>query len=244
MEGVNKWVRGVLAARGYAITRLYPPDMSPEFLALHQKVKPFTMTSLERQYAFYQAVRYVVDAGIEGDIVECGVWKGWSTMLAALTLIDRGVTDRRLHLFDTFAGMSEPSDKDVNLRGGSARGKWQTLRRGAVNEWDYASLAEVKQNMYATGYPENKFSFVAGKVEDTIPRTAPEKIAVLRLDTDWYESTKHELEHLFPRLVPGGYSSSMTTGTGRAHGRQSMSISQSIRRGFCSTVSTTLAVSP
>ena len=62
----------------------------------------------------------------------------------------------------------------------------------------------VKKNIFSIGYDPEKIHFVQGKVEDTIPATIPEKISLLRLDTDWYESTKHELEHLFPRLSKGG----------------------------------------
>ena len=58
--------------------------------------------------------------------------------------------------------------------------------------------------MYSTGYDKSKIHLVKGKVEETIPKTLPERIALLRLDTDWYASTKHEMLHLFPRLVPGG----------------------------------------
>jgi hypothetical protein len=59
--------------------------------------------------------------------------------------------------------------------------------------------------MTATGYPSNKIHFIKGPVEETIPRQMPSpSIALLRLDTDWYESTKHELIHLFPRLSAGG----------------------------------------
>jgi hypothetical protein len=62
----------------------------------------------------------------------------------------------------------------------------------------------VKQAVYSTGYNRDKFHFVQGMVEDTLPEKAPEQIALLRLDTDWYESTRHELIHLFPRLSRGG----------------------------------------
>jgi len=68
----------------------------------------------------------------------------------------------------------------------------------------YSPLEEVKRNMEATGYPPAQISYIKGKVEDTLPAEAPAQIAVLRLDTDWYESTRHELVHLYPRLSPGG----------------------------------------
>lgn len=194
----------MLARAGYKIELLQPLAMEDEFLVLQTKVKAYTMTSIERQYALYQAVRYVLTARITGDFVECGVWKGGSSMLMACTLLEHGVSDREFYLYDTFAGMSEPTEKDVNVKGTVAKAKWAALSSGNINTWDYASLSEVRQNVFSTGYPANNIHFIEGKVEDTIPRTIPDKIALLRLDTDWYESTLHELEYLFPRLVPGG----------------------------------------
>jgi O-methyltransferase len=66
------------------------------------------------------------------------------------------------------------------------------------------ALAEVQAAMRSTGYPEHQIGYVSGRVEETIPESAPSEIALLRLDTDWYGSTRHELEHLYPRLVSGG----------------------------------------
>ena len=72
-------------------------------------------------------------------------------------------------------------------------------------KWSYGSLNTVKSNMIYTGYPQQNFHYVQGKVEDTLPVTVlPQKIAILRLDTDWYMSTKLELEYMFERLQPGG----------------------------------------
>src|SRR3712207_2435922 len=102
--------------------------------------------------------------------------------------------------------MSEPTDHDVkNVTGGLAGGRWEQAQRadGAV-DWGMAPLDEVRANVARIGYPDDRIRFVQGKVEDTIPHEMPQRIAILRLDTDWYESTKHELEHLFPRLVHGG----------------------------------------
>ena len=70
--------------------------------------------------------------------------------------------------------------------------------------WAYASLEDVKAGFQEVPYPAERVHYVPGKVEDTIPDQAPETIALLRLDTDWYESTRHELEHLYSRLVSGG----------------------------------------
>jgi hypothetical protein len=179
-------------------------DLEPEFRALHERCAPFTMTSPERMYAVWQAVRHVVRARVPGDIVECGVWRGGSSMLAALALLEAGDDERALYLYDTFAGMSEPGERDVTVSGASALPEWRQAQRGEVNEWCFSPLEEVERNLRSTGIDPARLRFVEGKVEDTIPATAPERISVLRLDTDWYESTWHELTHLYPRLSPGG----------------------------------------
>ncbi|HEY7455281.1 MAG TPA: TylF/MycF/NovP-related O-methyltransferase [Thermoleophilaceae bacterium] len=179
-------------------------DLEPEFRALHERCVPFTMTSPERMYAVWQAVRHVVRARVPGDIVECGVWRGGSSMLAALALLEAGDDERALYLYDTFAGMSEPGERDVTVSGASALPEWRQAQRGEVNEWCFSPLEEVERNLRSTGIDPARLRFVEGKVEDTIPATAPERISVLRLDTDWYESTWHELTHLYPRLSPGG----------------------------------------
>jgi hypothetical protein len=184
-----------------------PPDerLEPEFLELYERCAPYTMTSRERMYAVWQAVNHVTRAGIPGDVVECGVWRGGSTMLAALTLAARGDADRRLWLYDTFEGMPEPGPLDgPGGYGEDPLAEWTRHQAGDHNEWCYSPLDEVRSNMRATGLPEKRFEFVRGKVEDTIPDAVPDRIAILRLDTDWYESTLHELEHLYPRLSPGG----------------------------------------
>ncbi|MDB4992168.1 MAG: macrocin O-methyltransferase [Parcubacteria group bacterium] len=203
MKRFSSLIRRILLKRGYRLQSFPDIDIEPEFMQLHEKVKEYTMTSFERQHALYRAVQYVTDHHIQGDIVECGVWKGGSTMLIAETLKSKNDVSRKLYLYDTFAGMSEPTSKDIS-RTGSAEKKWKKLARADFNEWDYASLDEVKQNLKSTQYPAENISYVKGKVEDTIPQTIPESIALLRLDTDWYESTKHELVHLFPRLVKNG----------------------------------------
>ncbi|MFH1024667.1 MAG: TylF/MycF/NovP-related O-methyltransferase [Planctomycetota bacterium] len=182
-----------------------PPDFEPEAVAIGERVRPFTMTSPERIYAVIQAVNHIVRAGIPGDLVECGVWRGGSSMAAALTLLGRGVTDRDLHLFDTFEGMPAPGPEDRTFSGENPRERWNRQRRsGQGSAWSSVPLEDVRRNVTGTGYPASRLHFIKGMVETTIPEKAPDKIALLRLDTDWYASTKHELDHLFPRLARGG----------------------------------------
>jgi hypothetical protein len=176
-----------------------------EFVSILNRCKAYTMVSSERSYALYKAVEYLVRCKIPGDMVECGVWKGGQAMLVAYKLLQEGEKSRTLWLYDTFAGMTQPSQDDVDSHGKKDSMEiWEKSNRGEYNEWCYAPIDEVKRNLRATGYPQEYTQFVKGKVEETIPATIPDKIALLRLDTDWYESTRHELEHLYPRLVEGG----------------------------------------
>lgn len=181
------------------------PDVSAEVLDIVDSVSPFTMTSAERLVALCDSISYVVQNRIEGAIVECGVWRGGSMMAAARTLLSLGVSDRELWLYDTFDGMSEPGKIDVDLTGAAANHLLAEQDRSVAHSvWCRSPLEDVRQNLQETGYPQSKTFYVAGKVEETIPGSIPDEISLLRLDTDWYESTRHELEHLWPRLVPGG----------------------------------------
>jgi hypothetical protein len=200
----------ILGRFGY---QLIPADKNNElptdFDHIHQsiwkKVHPFTMTSPERIYSLIESVRYTERAFIEGDIVECGVWKGGSMMAIIQTLLLKNNQDRNLYLYDTYEGMSEPSEHDVDFSAQAASAQLSERTRDEKDViWAYSPLEAVQQNIYSTGYPKEKIHFIKGKVEDTIPKTIPEKISLLRLDTDWYESTRHELIHLFPLLSKGG----------------------------------------
>lgn len=185
---------------------LIPADIKKDkaFLEFFHLCEPFTLTQVERQYSVYQSIQYLTQNKIKGSFVECGVFKGGSSMMAALTLIKEKDTTRDLYLYDTFQGMTKPAKIDVDIHGEKAIKTWKDLKEGEFSSWTKAPLDEVKANMSLTKYPKEKIKYIIGKVEDTIPKSLPKKIALLRLDTDWYSSTKHELEHLYPLLVPGG----------------------------------------
>lgn len=185
----------------------FPPDFSQQNIEICGAVKPYTMTSPERVNALIDAVRYVEKNKIEGVLVECGVWKGGSAMAMALTLKKVGGESRELYLYDTFCGMPAPSDCDISIEGINASEIFaKTSASDDLSKWFWclSPLEEVVGNVLGTGYPKERVHFIQGKVEDTIPANAPDKIALLRLDTDWYASTKHELTYLFPRLQPNG----------------------------------------
>ncbi len=181
-------------------------DYDAEATAIMLEVQPFTLLGPEKLFSLIEAVRHVVRHGVEGDVVECGVFRGGAIMAAALTLQSLGVSDRRLHLYDTFSGMTRPTQEDVGLVDEpDALRDFERLQTGPdSSDWVCASLEEVRRNVARVAYPSERFVFVPGRVEDTLPAHAPERISILRLDTDWYASTRHEMEHLFPRLTRGG----------------------------------------
>lgn len=189
------------------IAKRVPADISTDlfFMNLYEQCKPFTMTSVERMYALYQSLNYILENELEGDFVECGVWKGGSSMLMALYLKEKGITDRKLYLYDTFEGMSAPTEADKTFSGEYADQLLQTQSKlDDKSIWCYSSIDEVRANIKTTGYPDENIFFIKGKVEDTLLQNLPGNISLLRLDTDWYESTKIELEVLFPLLNPKG----------------------------------------
>ena len=210
---MRKVIRRALATAHLEVRRVDPraplaashPDVESAFTDAWQAAAPFTMTSVERMYALWQGVHHVDDKRVPGDIVECGVWRGGSSMLAALALLHLGDEHRQLYLYDTFEGMSEPTERDRDLSGAQVLDNW-TRHKGRKDDpvFAFGSLEEVRANMARTGLPAERTHFVKGKVEETIPATLPDRIALLRLDTDWYESTRHELEQLWPLLEPNG----------------------------------------
>ena len=207
-RAVNRPVRTVLGRLGYELVPkgpapvALPPDCDEFTASVVERVRPYTLTSVERIMGLVEAVRYVVAAEVPGDIVECGVWRGGSMMVVALTLVDLGAADRDIYLFDTFTRTPDPGEEDVDIYGVRAVDIIGELR--TAEGFRYLPMAEVEQLLRDTGYPAERLRFVPGLVEDTIPGDAPERIALCRLDTDWYASTAHELEHLWPRISERG----------------------------------------
>jgi O-methyltransferase len=205
LAGVKGAGRRLVTSFGYEVTRRGSEhiDFDAGLVALCERVGPYTLTSKERIAALANATEYVVRRDVPGDFVECGVWHGGSAMVMALTLRRLGAANRRLWLYDTFDVMPGPGPQDIDVRGRSLREEWSQHEAAGV-EIRVKSVDEVRKAVLSTAYDAALVTTVEGLVQETIPARAPERIALLRLDTDWYESTRHELRHLYPRLAPGG----------------------------------------
>lgn len=191
-----------------AVRYQLPP--SAEEQAILARARPLTMTSEARLLAVIDAVTHLVRRDIPGALVECGVWKGGSVVAMLMRLLQLGVTDREVYLYDTFEGMTAPTAADTSAFEAPALTTWNQALAAGRRAWQQLfaessfSEAGVREALTATGYPMARVHLVRGPVELTLPAQAPGPIALLRLDTDWYESTRHELEQLYPALSAGG----------------------------------------
>ena len=197
---------GLTVMRSSSVGKALPTEATDDERIIIDRVRPFTMTSNERIWSLLRAIRYVCERPIPGDIVECGVWRGGSMMAAALQLRHLDAADRDLWLYDTYEGMTAPTAEDKEaVTGATAADLLSSTEVGDGNNvWCVADERDVRANMASTGYPSERLHFVKGDVAETLTLTRPESVALLRLDTDWYASTKAELELLYSRLAPGG----------------------------------------
>jgi len=176
----------------------YHIDLEDAFLRIWDVISPYTLISMERGYALYTGIRHLLARRIPGDLVECGVWQGGSCMLMAMTLLAEKAPPRPIWLFDTYSGMTEPGEEDrIAVSGQAVSERWHP-------GWWAAGTEVVKKNLSLTGYPMEMFRMVEGDVCKTLDHHSPADCALLRLDTDWYASTKKELEVLYPHLNRGG----------------------------------------
>ena len=163
----------------------------------------FSMTSKFRMWVLSEAIRYVKNKKIEGDFVECGVWKGGNIILfQKLNLLYD--LKKKIYGFDTFEGMCEPGEFDKH-KGISATKIAKSEGVQKISDWCNATIEEVLANINNNTEIKN-IKLIKGKVQNTLleKKNLPQKISILRLDTDWYSSTKIELEILYKLLVKNG----------------------------------------
>lgn len=210
---LNEWVRNAAAKFGYNIDvrkikpGSFPSHVDDEFAILMKLVREYSLLPWEASFMNYQAAKWVATQGIPGDVVECGVFKGGSIVMFAKVFerLDKDFKNRKFWLFDTFEGMAPPTERDASDAGPADKEYRMSLKKDGTSGWCRQPLEEVEA--YIRRNTENlNVVYVKGKVEETLAKDVnrPERIAILRLDTDFYESTKAEMEFLYPRLVPNG----------------------------------------
>ncbi len=180
------------------------PLEDADFAPIWRQCSPYTMTSVERGLALYRAVRHLVKNEIAGDILECGVWRGGSSMIAMATLLQLNAANRRVVLLDTFEGMTAPGDYDVDLLGTSAEEFLALEAEKPGGGIENPTLEDIRRNVATIGYPADLIEYVVGDIRETAYTAPARDIALLRLDTDFYDSTKVEIEVFYPRLVEDG----------------------------------------
>jgi len=184
---------------------LFPIEATSEHRKMILNANKYSMTGVTRMWALTQAFEYVQANNVLGDFVECGVWQGGNLILLS-SLQASGESERMIYGFDTFTGMSIPSEYDKDMRGVSATVMMskKTKKDGDYSIHAFASLELVNQNL--KNNDSRNIRLVKGDVATTLldQSNLPSRISILRLDTDWYESTKIELEILYPLLAPGG----------------------------------------
>lgn len=206
LQGARELASKMKSAIGAKLSNspVHLPKEDAAFADIWSRCQPYTMTSFARGLAIFRAVRHVVENRTEGDFIECGVWRGGSCMIAMHSFLHFGQSDRRFVLFDTFEGMTEPANVDVDIGGTSAGELMEAQGKRPDGVWCIALFEEVIANILTTGYPINNVKLVKGDIRQTALGFAPERIAILHLDTDFYDSTKVELECFYAHLQMGG----------------------------------------
>lgn len=182
-------------------------------------IRSYSMMPYINLLTLYEQVAFIEKNHIKGDFVECGVWKGGSVGLMALANLKHSNTRRNIHLFDVYDNGSEPDPdvdgefainqikelvgkKDLEVKGRlkSVEGAYESLGGKGTLEGNQHLLESI------IGYDKNKIHYHKGWFQDTVPKDVHEieKIAILRLDGDFYDNTKVCLEYLYDKVVPNG----------------------------------------
>jgi len=221
---MKKALRSLLEAAGLRRARADRPprplgyDFEAEAMELIGVIRSHTMTTIPRLVTLYQQVRYCETTGLTGAFVECGVWKGGAIGLMALANLRHGAVRRDLHLFDAYTEICEPDAQVDGARAVQETRKWTDGKGGSegrlcplIGFYDTmggpGTLEDNRRLLEGTiGYPPERIHYHQGWFQDTVPTVAPTigPIAILRLDGDWYASTKICLDYHYDHVVSGG----------------------------------------
>lgn len=202
---LRRIIRRIPFARGLVeclrVLRAAGPDLVAARLFL--AVRPYTMVTEARLRNIYDVARAIEARRVAGAFVECGVWRGGSAAVMA-AVAARARSGRKVWLFDSFEGLPEPTALD-----GSAAATYAGMRSGGKLrsiEQLVAPLDDVREVMRRVGVDERALAIRKGWFQDTLPLARGEigPIALLRLDGDWYESTRVCLEQLYDQVAAGG----------------------------------------
>jgi hypothetical protein len=173
----------------------------PDFAKHYIRGRAVTMVPMARLNNLQACVEDVIKNKVPGDLIETGVWRGGSTIFMRAILKAYGVTDRDVWVADSFEGLPEPDEEKYPLEA--------KAHAGPVMNKLYNHLAsgidEVKSNFQAFGMLDDQVRFLKGWFKDTLPDAPIKKLAVMRLDGDYYESTMDALKNLYHRLSVGGF---------------------------------------
>lgn len=195
--GWNYFGRPLLNTRNLLLVRKRPFNAHARDLGLDWPADALTMIGMRRLTSLQHCVETVVENDVPGDLVECGVWRGGASILMRAVLSAYGDEKRSVWLCDSFEGVPPPdtahyeADKGINLH--RAAGVL------AVSE------AQVRSNFEHYGLLDDRVRFIPGWFKDTLQDAPIDRISVLRLDGDLYESTIQALDALYPRLSSGGF---------------------------------------
>lgn len=211
---MKKILKNIAKNYGYQISKIkqkeltFPIEFSNKDIEIFKyvKEKKLTMISDRRMIENIQIAKFISLNNIKGDFVECGVWRGGSALLVKM-IFESYNNNSKVWLFDTFKGMTKPTNQDIDINGNPAIDFYKQNDNFDFNQWCYASIEEVKYNFKVSGVKIENCNFIEGDVLDTIPKviTQLKNICFLRLDTDWYQSTKLELEYLYPKIIKNGF---------------------------------------
>lgn len=182
-------------------------ELSEKDKSLIEIIEKYTMTTRIRIFNLLQALRHLKEKNIEGDYVECGVWKGGNILLFKKFLNNEETQNRNIYAYDTFEGMTDPDENDFEISTNiESKNLLEKDNYKKTNTWGICSLEDVKKNILTNKSDLEHINFVKGDVLKTLnnENNIPKKISLLRLDTDWYQSTKKELEVLYERVSVGG----------------------------------------
>ncbi len=177
------------------------PDASLQLSYSHERrhegrdwpVEAMTMVGVKRLDSLQSLMlSAIVDHGVPGDVVECGVWRGGASIFMRGVLVASGQSERCVWLYDSFQGLPKPKDKD-------------DIDLSMFSDYLGVPLSQVRENFKQFGLLSERVKFVPGWFKDTLPTADVGQIALLRLDGDMYESTRDALENLYPKVSSGGY---------------------------------------